>query len=167
MLIEIIDVSAPTPVKKYFTVEVAYKSNGKVQAKKLVSYSYPQAFKDIQSFKRGDLVEVTTVKEGEFWQWTAVAKGAEAVPAEAPRDFKKETTTVKSNYETSEERAARQVLIVRQSSLSAALNYLELVKNTKVTAKDVMRLADEFTDWVFNKERVDEVPAFDIESDII
>lgn len=153
------DVSAPAPVKKYHTIEVAYKANGKVQAKKLMSFTYPQVFKDIQSFKRGDFVEVTTVKEGEYWQWTNVVASNQGTTEEAPREFKKEVAATRSNYETPEERAARQVLIVRQSSLSAALNYLELVKNTKATANDVKRLADEFADWVFNKESGNEAVA--------
>jgi hypothetical protein len=155
MLIEIIDVPAPVAVKKYQTIDVAYKSNGKVAGKKLMSFTYPQVFKDIQSFKRGDLVEVTSVKEGEYWQWTEVKKAdanSQAAPAEAnvggasaPRNF----GAAKSTYETPEERAVKQRLIVRQSSLSNAIEVLTTGAKVPPSTGDIVGLAEEFVAFVY------------------
>ena len=59
-----------------------------------------------------------------------------------------------SNYETAVERATRQRLIVRQSSLSNAIEFYSVMKE-KGTPTDVMALADVFTAFVF--ESKDEV----------
>ena len=59
-----------------------------------------------------------------------------------------------SNYETKEERAARQVYIIRQSSLSTAV---ELLGQGKSVA-DVIATAKQFEAYVFSKaEGVDAI----------
>jgi len=53
-----------------------------------------------------------------------------------------------SNYETSDERTARQLLIVRQSSVTAALKYFEQTE-ADVSRNDVIELAEFFKDYVY------------------
>ena len=69
-----------------------------------------------------------------------------------------------SNYETKEERAQRQVYIIRQSSISSAVELL----GTGAKTADVIATAKEFEAYVFAKEAnpTKEVNFDDLEDDI-
>ena len=175
MLIEIIDIGSPVAVKKYFTIEVAYRADGKTQGKKLMSFLFPETYITLSKAKRGDVFEVMSVKnDAGYWDWTEVTKSENHTGANielapvAGRDFKKESATVKNNYETAEERAARQVLIVRQSSLSTAVASHGIVGNLK-TANDIISLAKEYEAYVFGgtPRQLAEAAVAAIESDIL
>ena len=158
--IQIVDVSSPVSVKKYFTIEVSFKEDGKIKGKKLMSFVHPQVFKDVQNFVKGDLVEVETVKEGDYWQWVSVKKvegGSAPAPAEGGTSGGKQSYTpaTKSTYETSEERAVRQRLIVRQSSLAQAVTVLNVGAKAPVDKDTVFGLAEAFTDFVFEQKPAD------------
>jgi hypothetical protein len=153
MLINIVDVGAPNTHaakngRSYQSIEVTYKNDqGQTQSKKLMSFSNPTVFNHIRDLTKGDALNVTTEKDANgYWQWTgiggdnAVAETKQATPATGGR-------VTGSNYETKEERAARQVFIIRQSSLSTAVELLGT--GSKVT--DVIATAKEFEAYVFSK----------------
>jgi len=182
MQIQIIDVGTPNTVaskngRSYQSIEVAYKgADGKVASKKLMSFSNPTVFTAISKMSKGDNVDVTTVKDDAgYWQWTAINQGgAQGTPTPSTQSITPTTTRVTgSTYETKEEREARQLLIVRQSSLSNAVAILT-VGSKSVDKQAVKDLAQELADWVFNKPTQnqstftnDEIVSFDdIESDI-
>jgi len=148
----------------YGVLTVAFRNaEGKLMEKKLMSFQNPQVFKQFESAKAGDVVDVTSEKIGDFWQWTAI--GVATVSAPTASTSKATTAPPKSNYETSEERADRQRLIVRQSSLSAAVNVLTV--GSKALDKEAVKaLAREFEEWVF---RVDtpKIDSFDTMEDDI
>jgi len=154
MIIEIIDVGTPESVKtgkgQYQTLQVSFKNEqGQVQGKKLMSFSNPTVFKDIQGFAKGDRIDVLTVKEGDYWQWKAIDKEGEAPPrAEAPKSTGGGGKVIGSNYETAEERARRQVYIIRQSSLGTAVELL----GQGASVDDVVKTAKQFEAYVFSKE---------------
>jgi len=77
----------------------------------------------------------------------AVAPG-NAIPV--PQQEQKSMPASKSTYETPEERAKKQVYIVKQSSLSAAIDVLKH-NNPKgtVDTQQALQVAQEFVDWVF------------------
>lgn len=160
MIVEIIDVGAPQSVKtgkgQYQTLEVSYRNEqGQVQGKKLMSFSNPAVFKDIQGYAKGDRVDVATVKDDAgYWQWKAIAKEGEA-PArtEAAKPASGGGKVIGSNYETAEERARRQVYIIRQSSLSTAVELLGQGK----PVNEVIATAKQFEAYVFSKEADGEV----------
>ena len=87
----------------------------------------------------------------------------------------KPSTSPKSTYETPEERAKRQVLIVRQSSLSSAIELLKTDKKSP-TVPEVLQVAKQFEAYVFgnddpfgleSKEPVNKLPTVDdLEDDI-
>lgn len=80
------------------------------------------------------------------------------MPSTAPTSYKPVAQTVpaaKSTYETSEERAKKQVFIVKQSSITAALKYLEITKAKDVGVTDVLEIAQHFTDWVLENKKTD------------
>jgi hypothetical protein len=153
MLINIVDVGAPNTHaakngRSYQSIEVTYKNDqGQTQSKKLMSFSNPTVFNHIRDLTKGDALNVTTEKDANgYWQWTgiggdnAVSETKQATPATGGR-------VTGSNYETKEERAARQVFIIRQSSLSTAVELLGT--GSKVT--DVIATAKEFEAYVFSK----------------
>ena len=133
MQIQIIDVGTPNTHaakngRSYQSIEVTYKgTDGKVSSKKLMSFSNPSVFKAVSNLTKGDSVDIITVKDDAgYWQWTGINDGSTPSQAAPAAQASTPTTTrvTGSNYETADERAARQKLIVRQSSLSAAVSIL-------------------------------------------
>jgi len=101
----------------------------------------------------GDVFDIAQVKnEKGYWDWTAAtpATAIKEVPADVG-GAKTASSAGKSTYETSEERAARQRLIVRQSSLSNAVDILTVGAKT-LSVEQVLDLAEQLTDWVFEKQ---------------
>jgi hypothetical protein len=167
MQITVIDVSQQTHASKngrtYQSLEVAYKNDqGQTQSKKLVSFTNPEVFKAAKDWQKGATVEVTTVKDAAgYWQWTGLGENAQ-VATETKQATPTSTRVTGSNYETKEERAQRQVYIIRQSSLSSAV---ELLKGSTNKAQDIISLAKEFEAYVFEQTSgVDAINA--IEDDI-
>ena len=160
MQISIIDVGQPTTHtaktgRSYQSIEVTYKNaQGQAQSKKLMSFANPDVFKATQDWSKGDVIEVATQKDAKgYWQWTGI--GADAVAtaeASSPVPATKTATRVTgSNYETKEERAARQIMIVRQSSISSAINALKEDGGVALTSSKVIKLAKEFESYVLDK----------------
>lgn len=176
MLINVIDVGTPNshPTAKggtYQSIEVTYKGDdGKVSSKKLMSFANPTVFSAAKNWSKGDVVNVRTEKlpnkDGQlFWQWTGIESG-DAPSTPAPSSTSTTTRPAVSNYETREERQARQVLIVRQSTLSNAIAILTTGAKAPPTTADIYALADELQAYVFNeKPEVDSI-ADDLDSDI-
>jgi len=176
MLIEIVAAPISTlPTKSgkgtYQVIELAYKNKSfqdKLEGKKVMSFTNKEVFATLSTAKFGDVFNVTRVKnDAGFWDWTALSTG-DSGGSEAPSaststaisgysaPVKAGTVTPKSTYETPEERALRrefekekQVLIVRQSSLSNAMDYA--VANKIKDETEILALAQRFHDWVFNK----------------
>lgn len=171
MQITVIDVGTPNTHaakngRSYQSLEVTYKGvDGKVGNKKLMSFTNPTVFKAAQEWSKGTVVDVTTQKDDQgYWQWTGLGTGESQVaqsPSAAPA-----TRVTGSNYETKEERAERQKLIVRQSSLSNAIAILT-VGAKEIKKEQVLALASELNDWVFNQPSNGQAANFDdFEDDI-
>lgn len=170
MRIEIINVQAATKPTKtgktYVQLDVAYKNltrEGKIEGKKIMPFQNPDVHANLQKATMGQVFEVTTVKEGEYWQWSnvqEVAKGGNVEPqtsAASSGYASKGTPSPKSTYETPEERAARQRLIVRQSCLSNAVETLKVDKKG-VDPTEALKLAERYVGWVFGEEAKVDVP---------
>lgn len=158
MQIQIVDVGTPNTHagkngRSYQSIEVMYKDeSGKAASKKLMSFSNPSVFKAISTMTKGDVVNVVTQKDDNgYWQWTGINEGGgEAAPKAQATATQGATRVTGSNYETKEERAARQRLIVRQSSLTAAL--ATLTPGAKSVDKEAVKaLAEEYSAWVFEE----------------
>lgn len=162
MQIEILNTNVVANAK-FNSVEVAYKNlaTGKVEGKKIVSFTFPDVYNTLAGATSGQVYNVTSEKipdktGKEYWNWT-VATLSTADRAEKVNDVGSISNTQtyssapKNNSETPGERAAKQVYIVKQSSLTAALKFTELNKE-KPTLDNILRLAQSFTDWVFNTE---------------
>ncbi len=147
----------PTAKGSYQQLEVTYKNltyQGKVESKKLMSFgANAAAFKTLSNAPTGSQWEVTVVKNAQGYNdWpTVVAASSDAAPAAASTGAlpKTQPGQTRSTYETPEERAQRQVLIVRQSSLSAAVSTLAVgAKNVK--PEEVLALAKTYENYVFD-----------------
>jgi hypothetical protein len=134
-----------------------------------MSFSNPSVFKAAGSWNKGDTVEIVTQKDDAgYWQWTGIGEAGASAPQQsaAPAASGGATRVTGSNYETKEERAARQVLIVRQSSLSVAVQALLAGAKTPPNAGDIITLAKELESYVFAEE-VKPIPEIsDLQDDI-
>ena len=154
--IEILNVSK-AKFPKYEQLDVAYRDLGqnKVAGKKLVSFLYPEVFKALDGAQTGVKFTIEMNKEAgkdgkEYWQWQSISQGVSEASMPTANSSPKGNTSPKSTYETPEERAKRQVYIVRQSSISSAVDFFKDKKTA--TEADVLKLAQEFVDFVFEKE---------------
>lgn len=165
--------TTPTAKGSYQTADVAYKNNsfqGKVEGKKVMSFgATKQAFETLATASAGDTYEVTVVKNDKGYNdWVSMVKATAGAPA-ATSTASKATPAPRSTYETPEERAQRQVLIVRQSSLSSAVSLLTTGAKTAPSVDSVLDLAKTFENYVFGVASTtagdtgfEDIPAFDI-----
>jgi hypothetical protein len=152
--------TVPTAKGSYQTADVAYKNNsfqGKVEGKKVMSFGATKdSFSTLALAQPGESYEVTIVKNDKGYNdWVSMAKaeaGASSPAVSAPAGGKAPAATPRSTYETPEERAQRQVLIVRQSSLSASVNLLLAGAKTPPSVESVLAIAKQFEDYVFGKQ---------------
>lgn len=168
-----IKVSAVSDVvkeKKYTYVTVAYESNGKVFEKKVVNFQNEDVYDTIKEAKKGEEYDVEVKKNPKgFWEWVGITKVDNRITSSTASVS---ASTTRSNYETPEERAKRQVYIVRQSSISSAIQLLlaSTPQNGNaggtsgyipVSVPAVIEVAKQFEKYVFStslNEFVDDKP---------
>lgn len=162
MQIKIVDVEVEKVQKgknSYEVAEVLYDQGGQKRSFKVISFASPAVFKTISQATKGDEFDVEVTKnDAGFNQWVScVPAGADGGERNVPSQTKaasngnNQSTGRVSTYETPEERANRQRLIVRQSSLTAALGILSPGTKEPLNVQVVKALAEELTDWVFEK----------------
>jgi hypothetical protein len=151
--------TVPTAKGSYDKLELAFKDEtGLVKGKKIMSFGDgATAFQALKGAQQGERYIITAEKKGEFWQWTKVNKDT-SIPGAAPAISVDSSVVPKSyvppagkvtgsNYETPEERSKKQVYIVRQSSITAALNFLG---GKAKSTTEVTQVAKEFESYVFD-----------------
>lgn len=172
MLGTVISVSLETSVKKkdggsYKGWELVYKSDdGDVRtiAKPVTGLTYNQPLKKaLSELSAGDQFTLEQEKNaGGFNDVKSIRKGwAEGQPPLPSAASASKASSAPSNsyqardFETKEERTIKQRLIVRQSSLSTAVDILSV--GAKVLKKeDVLGLAETLFDWVYETKASDE-----------
>lgn len=152
--------------RTYEVAEVIYDSGGQKKDKKIMSFVNPLIFKQLKNAKKGDLFTLTQQKNDKgYWDWISLTEGsadkAESI-SEASQGRQVNATPART-YETAEERAERQRLIVRQSSLSAALATLSPGAKGALDPNMVVALAEVYTSWVFTPPKFD---IFDADNDL-
>ena len=172
--IQFIDVSVEDK-GKYKMAEVTFKdlAKGQTSSKKLMSFNNPAVYKTLVDAKKGEVYSVEMQKNDKgYWDWTAVALANSVNSASGgspePTTGGKAFTSPKSTYETPEERAKKQVYIVRQSSISAAIDTLKTDKKNP-TKEEVVSVAKFYEDYVFGNEIVTalaDLPTMEDEEDI-
>lgn len=160
MQIEIINVAVtqvPTAKGSYGRAEVTYKNKSfqdKVESKPIMDFSAKDVYNVLKDAKFGDVFTIAREKNDKgFWDWKKIVTGDEG--AMFNEEEKKgissmatpANTSPRSTYETADERAARQVLIVRQSSVSSAIAALKTEK-VQLDANAIIDLARELEAYV-------------------
>lgn len=143
------------------TLELTYTNgtSGAIESKKLVIFYNKVVCNALANAKMDDVYTITSEKEGDFWVWkeaVQAAPGQDApvvvnnnnAPAKAAY-----TPSSKSTYETPEERAIKQVLIVRQSSLKEAVSVLTIGAKIPPSRELVFQEAQAFVDWVYQTKQ--------------
>jgi hypothetical protein len=148
----------------YNKINVTYKDpNGKIVSRGIFDFAKPAIFKAFKDANANDLFDVEEIKNDKgYWEFVTVTKsmGPAVEHTSEPTvstgvSIPKATGGVvapRSNYETPEERAFRQRLIVRQSSIGHALEFLPLSGEKKSTKEEVIKLARYFESFVYGEE---------------
>lgn len=161
----------PTQKGSYQVADVAYKNNsfgGKVEGKKVMSFGATKdTFSVLATAQPNDTYEVSVVKnEKGYNDWVSLAKAGAAVQthASAPERGQQVSPAVRtSNFETPDERAKRQVFIIRQSSISSAIAALSVGSKQPLVKEGVVELAKYFESYVLGTGATgfDDLPPFD------
>lgn len=168
--LEILSITGPIKNQKgqksWNVFEVAYKKDGKIEGKKVIDFANPDVFKLVGQAKQGEVYTVTSEKINDFWQWTGFDKagtgtevpsisggassaGQPSVPVKSTGSTTSRVTG--SNYETAEERVVKQRFIIRQSSISNALEFFKMAGLKKENPQDVLDLAEKFVEFVYKQ----------------
>lgn len=158
----VVAIGIDVPVKKqgggtYQGWELVYKSDGgeiRTIAKPMTGLRFNRALADnLAELAVGDVFTLTQEKNAQgFNDVKTIVKGKAEVDIptqQAPRNSGTTTARPTGTYETPEERAIKQRLIVRQSSLSAAIEILKEDKKTPLNLENATALADSLTAWVY------------------
>lgn len=146
----------PTQKGSYDSLEITYKNltfQDKVESKKIVSFNHKEVFSALASAQNGAVFTIQRAKnEKGYWDWIAVGGDApQQAGTPATTAAGKTMASPKSTYETPEERAKKQVYIVRQSSVNAAIALLKTDK--RVPAKEeIADTAQFFEAYVFGND---------------
>ena len=158
-IINVTNQTVPTTKGSYQALEVTYKevATSKVGSRNIMSFvqDSKKAFETLSTASNGEVFDISMVKQAgkdgkEYWVWTDARKGsAQASQGQTASAAPAASGTVsKGNWETPEERAKKQVYIIRQSSLSTAVAALSGGK-APPTAENILALAKTFEDYVF------------------
>jgi hypothetical protein len=113
----------------------------------------PTLKEQLKKVSVGDSIIINKEKKGEFWNVISVTKAEGSTSKVTPNA---PVASPKSTYETADERAKKQVYIVRQSSIANAVAYFAEVNggrgSAKATVADVIKVAREFEAYVFGEE---------------
>ena len=151
----------PTSKGSYQQLEVAYKdlnNGGKVASKKVMSFANKEVFENLSLARPVDVFNIETVKNEKtgYWDWMKATKGSQpavavgVISSEAPRSGgTAQSATRSGGWETPEERAKKQVYIIRQSSLSTAVEALSVGRKGEIKKEEIVELAKYLEDFIF------------------
>lgn len=173
--IEIISVKAVTkpgskPNTTYQVLDVAYRNQtfqNKVEGRNIMSFGATAGtFKTLSTAAGGDVFDIEIVKnEKGYNDWVSAKKsnsdGNPAQPVAGRAAVSTTNASPKSTYETPEERAKKQIYIVRQSSISNAIDLLTTGAKGPPKQEDVVELAKFFEAYVFGDAAASVEPPFD------
>ena len=159
--------------KPYSFVELAYKGeDGQVKGKKVMPFGESKpVYEALAKAGSGEFYTIGAVKNDGtgYWDWISATKSDGGPTSVGTKNTSASagigaSSTVKSSYETSEERAKKQVYIVRQSSITAALGFLG-GKAKSVT--EVLQIAKQFEQYVFDIAEPKAADITELEDDVL
>jgi len=139
----------PTAKGSYQKMTVVYKTDrDETKTKTVMSFSNPAVYDAIKKLNAGDSVEVAYVEGDKFYNWASV----KAVTGSSPvvdQKMASNTPARNSTYETPEERAKKQVYIIKQSCLAQAVASYGSPTGPEDIPKILAR-ADQMVEWVLD-----------------
>lgn len=143
--------------KPYEQLVVAYKDldfGGKVASKTVMPFGFQkETFTTLKNAKPTDVYDVEVVKnEAGYNDWIKATKGTAATVMNVNPSVSSTQTSsgqTKGGWETPEERAKKQVYIIRQSSLSTAVTALTATGKAVPNVEEVIKYARQLEDFVF------------------
>ena len=130
-------------------------STGRVDGRNILSFTNKDVFGVLSGAQKDEVFEITEVQNAkgypEIVKVEKLDSAAVAVPASTSEAPSRGQPAPRSNFETPEERAKRQELIVRQSSLSTAAAVLTVNAKGPIDADQLESLADRFVAWVWDR----------------
>lgn len=182
MKIQILNVTVtttPTKTGSYQMADVAYKNlsfQGKIEGKKIASFGAQKAsFEVVVTSQPGDIFDVSVVKNDKNYNdWVSMTKGNadSGAPQQstAGQSLAGNATAARtSTYETPEERAKKQVYIIRQSSIGSAISALACGAKSPPKVGEVLEYAKQLEAYVFGTgsvgaaEKFPDVPDFPVD----
>ena len=141
MRIKVLEVGNVTKEKTYFVYPLKFESDGKTQERKMFSFN-SDSYKALKDAKPDQVYEVKLEKDKNgYWQWASVVEVTGSAAAASTG------TSRASTFETPEERARRQVLIVRQNALTNAVAVVAR-GDLAVNLDEIEGIARNFEAWV-------------------
>lgn len=135
----------------YPVVDLAYKTeDDKTKGMKIFGFGPQKEVAAVAgSAQQGDVLEAVFHQNAKgFWEFTSLKNTGEKQATDSPKVGLGAAVGVsRGNWETPEERQARQVMIVRQSSLSTAVAYTEAQK-VKTDFAGIIQIAKNFEAYV-------------------
>jgi len=155
--------------KAYNKLNVAYKNltfKGKVEGKQLFPFGNKEVYTTLQNASPGDVFNIEVQKNAQGYNdWIAATPSTGEDVANAVIDGGGATSFPagrgqtggnvnyqKRDYETAEERAKKQIYIIRQSSISSAIDLLSTGAKSPPKVEEVLEVAKRFEDFVFGTE---------------
>lgn len=141
-------------------IDLVFKKDGGVKAQSFPDWANQEVYPYLQKAQVGNTYTVVTSEEkiNGYWKWLQLQEGS-TTPSEQQVSNEKVSSTAasgsteatsrpvnKSNWETTEERAKRQVMIVRQSSISSAV-----ALKPKADIADILDAARQFEAYVLGE----------------
>lgn len=140
---------------KYQIAEVLYDQNGDKKTFKIFSFVNPGVFKEMSNAKNGDVFTITTGKNDKgYTTWESATSGAVESSAGVPTKSTTYGGSAGRDFETKDEREAKQRYIIRQSSLSNAIAVLTTGAKTPPEAQAILDLSDKFVNYVFEVQDI-------------
>lgn len=164
MLIKILavegPVTKPTAKGSYQQIEVSYRNldNGKTESRKVMSFANKDVYTTLAAGTSGQVFNVTIQKNEKtgYWDWVGANVSSEQAASNQNQTVKQTGSgnpAPRSNYETPEERAQRQVFIIRQSSVSSAINALSAGTKSAPKLEDVLEYAEGIVQYVMGNDK--------------
>lgn len=136
----------------YNKMVISYSYQGQSKTQQIMSFANPAVYAAVQGFKEGDLLDVEITKNDAGYNTWASVKLATATGGTPPNA----TSTVparQSTYETPEERAKKQVYIIKQSCLAQAVATCAGQPKDALdnfTSDEVLAVAQVYVDWILD-----------------
>ena len=139
------------------TATVNFTRDGKSETRKIMSWAVPKTYDKLAGYKEfpfdANIIMVKNDKTG-YWDWVDIEVQQKGANIESTKPVGK---VIGSNYETPQERARKQVYIVRQSSISSAIEMAKArePKGTTKTVEEILKDASRFEEFVMTLDSFD------------